>query len=248
MNRRLAPVVGIALLISACSTPQATETPAPSSAPAETVSSSPGPATPAPATSEPVAPETPAHTPSSTPPPAAPMPQPPPPAPAPPAPPAPPAQPGTQTSIRGNLIKQIGETAGIRDANGEYLVTFVVNSISNNVVCSGPYAGPSENGVFVAVEMSVQTSPNMLNSDLIESFSIDASGFTAIGPDGVTSNVSPYTAASLSCLSEADSLPTTIGPGENVRGKVLLDLQSPSGTLVFEDWWTDSAWEWTYPG
>lgn len=127
-------------------------------------------------------------------------------------------------------------------------MTFVVNSISNNVVCSGPYAGSSENGVFVAVDVSVQTSPNMLNSDLIENFNIDAGGFTAIGPDGVTSNVSPYTAASLSCLSEAELLPTTIGPGENAKGKVLLDLQSPSGTLVLEDWWTDSAWEWTYPG
>ncbi|MHA7279783.1 hypothetical protein ACX80H_08520 [Arthrobacter sp. MDT2-2] len=150
--------------------------------------------------------------------------------------------------MRGNLVKQIGETAGIRDANGEYLVTFVVNSISTDVVCTASDPEPSENGVFAVVDVLVQTSPNMLNSDLIEYFNMDADAFTAIGPDGTTSNASHFTAATFYCLDDSEVLPSSIGPGETARGKVVLDLQNPSGTLIYEDFWTESAWEWTYPG
>lgn len=150
--------------------------------------------------------------------------------------------------MRGNLVKQIGESAGVRDENGEYLVTFVVNSISTDVVCAEPSASPAENGLFAVLDVSVETSPNMLNSELIEYFSMDATSFTAIGPDGTTSNASPFTAATLFCLDESEVLPSSIGPGEKARGKVLLDLQNPSGTLIYEDFWTDSRWEWTYPG
>lgn len=124
----------------------------------------------------------------------------------------------------------------------------MVNSISTNVACTGSSPEPSENGVFAVIDVSVQTSPNMLESELIEYFNMDADAFTAIGPDGVTSNASPFSAATFFCLDDSELLPSSIGPGENARGKVLLDLEDPSGILIYEDFWTDSAWEWTYPG
>ncbi|TDK25598.1 hypothetical protein E2F48_10145 [Arthrobacter crusticola] len=143
-------------------------------------------------------------------------------------------------------MKQIGENAGIKDANGELLVSFVVNRIAVDIQCTDELASPPENGHFVALVVSVQTSPNMLNSDLINEFNFSASNFTAIAPDGTTSNASPDTAAIIFCLDDSVLLPYSIGPGENVNGLVLLDLANPSGILVAEDFWTESAWEWAH--
>ncbi|WP_323959182.1 hypothetical protein GC088_11655 [Arthrobacter sp. JZ12] len=129
------------------------------------------------------------------------------------------------------------------------LVNFVVNSISTNVQCTTELAVPAENGLFVAVDVSVQTSPAMAEPDaLISSFDMSSSWFRAISPEGISSNASPDTFASLVCLDDAALLPSSIGPGENARGVVLLDVQHPAGILIFEDFYTGSAWEWTYPG
>lgn len=152
-------------------------------------------------------------------------------------------------SPRGHLVKQIGEPAGIIDGNGERLVNFVVNSITPDVQCTEEFADPAENGVFVAVDVSVQTSPAMANPDaFISTFEMSPWMFSAISPDGVSSNASPDTFASFICMDDSVLLPSSIGPGENAEGIVLLDLQYPSGILIFEDFYTDSSWEWSYPG
>lgn len=162
----------------------------------------------------------------------------------------PPADAGAPVlSPRGNLVKQIGEPAGIIDGNGVRLVNFVVNSITPDMQCTEEFAEPAQNGVFVAVDVSVQTSPAMANPDaFISSFEMSPWMFSAISPDGVSSNASPDTFASFVCLDDSVLLPTSIGPGENAEGIVLLDLQYPSGILIFEDFYTDSSWEWSYPG
>jgi hypothetical protein len=157
---------------------------------------------------------------------------------------APPANP--QTSPRGNLIKQRGELAGIKDANGQYLVSFTVNSINVDIACTDPSATPAENGHLVAVDVSVETSPSMLDSDLIQQFNMSSSRFGVISPDGTTSNAGAYSAATLFCLDNSVFLPSTIGPGEKARGIVVLDVEYSAGTLIFEDIWTDRGWEYTY--
>lgn len=242
MNKHLAPLLGMALLLTACSpggneaTPEntATESPSASAAPAPSVSPTPTATTAVP-------------TPSATPK-MAPAPTTPPPAAAPtqaaPPPAAAPANP--QTSPRGNLVKQVGELAGIKDATGEYLAAFTVNDIIVDIPCTDELASAPENGHFVALDVSVETSPNMLNSDLIQQFSMSSSTFQAIGPDGTTSNAGTDSAATIFCLDNSVLLPSTIGPGEKANGLVLLDVQQPSGTLIYQDYWTDSAWEYTY--
>ncbi|TYD00089.1 hypothetical protein FQ377_01060 [Arthrobacter echini] len=136
--------------------------------------------------------------------------------------------------------------AGIKGADGEYLVSFTVNDIAVDVQCTESFADAPENGHFVALDVSVETSPNMLNSDLIQQFSMSSYTFQAIGPDGVTSNAGADSVATLFCLDDSVLLPTDIGPGEKAQGIVLLDVENPSGTLVYEDYWTDSAWEYSY--
>lgn len=42
-------------------------------------------------------------------------------------------------------------------------------------------------------------------------------------------------------------LPATIGPGEKVTGKVLLDVPNSQGTIIFSDVASDAGWEWKIP-
>lgn len=157
--------------------------------------------------------------------------------------------PAVETSVRGNLVKDIGEAAGILGENGEPLATFVVNSITPDVICTEDYVEPAQNGVFLAVDVSVQTSPAMAEPDsILTSFDMSSAMFRTIAPNGTSSNASADTSATLFCLDDSVLLPSSIGPGENVRGIVLLDVETPSGILIYEDYWTDSGWEWNYPG
>lgn len=125
-------------------------------------------------------------------------------------------------------------------------MAFTVNDIIVDVPCTEEWADPPEHGHFVALDVSVETSPNMLGSDLINEFSMSSLTFQAIGPDGVTSNAGTDSAATLLCLDDAVELPSNTGPGEKAQGLVLLDVEHPTGALVFEDFWTDSAWEYGY--
>lgn len=244
MKKHLAPLLGMALVLTACTGGnQAAPAVTTVQTPSRPASPSSAPPTPAATTPAPVPSETPSPVSSPTTLPAAPEPTQ---APAPTQAPPPALNGNLQTSPRGNLIKQVGELAGIRDASGEYLAAFTVNDIIVDIPCTDELADPPENGHFVALDVSVETSPNMLNSDLIQQFSMSSLTFQAIGPDGVTSNAGADSAATLFCLDNSVQLPANIGPGEKAQGLVLLDVEDPTGTLIYEDFWTDSAWEYAY--
>ncbi|WP_247828263.1 DUF4352 domain-containing protein [Arthrobacter antioxidans] len=155
------------------------------------------------------------------------------------------AAPEAAKSTRGNLIKQIGEGAGLTD-EGEQVVTFVVNSITVDVPCTGNYPSPVENGHILVLDVSVVTEPALAES-INPTFYMSPYDFTEIAPNGTTSNADLGTMATYSCLPDAEVLPQTIGPGENVTGKVVLDVANPNGTLVFKYAGAPAGWEWTYP-
>lgn len=156
------------------------------------------------------------------------------------------AAPEPEKSTRGNLVKQIGEGAGLTE-DGEQLVTFVVNSITVDAPCTNEFAQPPVNGHILVLDVSVVTEPALVDS-LDPTFQMNPYWFTEIAPNGTTSNADLGTASTYSCLPDAEVLPQMMGPGENVTGKVVLDVTNPSGTLVFKYGGNPSGWEWTYPG
>lgn len=155
------------------------------------------------------------------------------------------AAPEAEKSTRGNLIKQIGEGAGLTEA-GKQTVTFVVNSITVDVPCTGEFAQPPVNGHILVLDVSVVTEPGLAES-LDPTFQMNPFWFTEIAPNGTTSNADLGTAPTYGCLPDAEVLPQMMGPGENVTGKVVLDVTNPSGTLVFKYGGAPVGWEWTYP-
>lgn len=155
------------------------------------------------------------------------------------------AAPEAAKSTRGNLIKQIGEGAGLTEG-GKQVVTFVVNSITVDAPCTGDFPQPVQNGHIVVLDVSVVTDPALAES-VMPTFYMTPFEFTEIAPNGTTSNADLGTAATYGCLPDAEVLPQTIGPGENVTGKVVLDVTNPTGTLVYKSGGNTFGWEWTYP-
>ncbi|MGJ9402422.1 hypothetical protein [Arthrobacter sp. KK5.5] len=149
-------------------------------------------------------------------------------------------------SERGNMVKKIGDSAGLTGPDGETLVEFTVHSIEVDPKCTGQFAEKSENGHLLALDVSVATKAGMEEAHF-GGWSMSPYSFKTIAPNGTTSNSDLGTMPTYSCLDDSEGLPDTIGDAEKARGIVILDVENPKGTLVFEDPLAQAGWEWEYP-
>lgn len=147
-------------------------------------------------------------------------------------------------SDRGNLIKAVGEPAGIsQPGSTENAVDFVVVSIETDPSCTGEFAAehPVENGSLVRVQMEVSTSATYDGVFMPHSVN-----WKWIDANGVTMNGSPDSTAAYACITDAERLPIQIGPGEKAAGAIMFDVTGTEGTLVFSQG-PDAGWEWEVP-
>lgn len=147
-------------------------------------------------------------------------------------------------SERGNLIKHVGESAGIGDAD-PLDVEFTVKGITVDPECTGEYSQPPKNGHFIKLDIDVTTSAEA-KGDFAFSF------WKWIRPDGMTSNLNPgQGAAQYLCLSDAEKLPDSIGPSEMVSGSIVLDVPDAEGILISQPSYAGVTgswyWEWAVP-
>lgn len=153
-----------------------------------------------------------------------------------------------EKSVRGNLIKKLGDGAGITDQSlKKDVASFVINAITVDGACTNEYSQAPVNGHILILDVSVQTEAALADS-MVPSFSLNPYSFKTIAPNGTTSNVDLASMATYSCLPDAEVLPSEIGPGENVTGKVVLDAETAEGILVFKPGYANFGWEWAYPG
>lgn len=153
-------------------------------------------------------------------------------------------------SARGNLIKVIGEPAGVTSepGGGEQLLSLVVEDIEVDVTCSAEYAQPPKNGNFVAVTLDVTTGGEpTFSENLYGPVSFDAQSWKVIGPNGTTLNT-VASGPAYGCLSQEEQLPQAIGPAEKVTGKIVFDIPVTSGTLIYTLPSSNTGWEWEFPG
>jgi hypothetical protein len=83
-------------------------------------------------------------------------------------------------------------------------------------------------------------------SEFQQEFFISSADFTIVSAEGISDNAND-SFASLLCVPESEMLPSAIGPGQSVRGKVILDSPHSSGSLVYSP--IDVApggWEWGF--
>lgn len=150
---------------------------------------------------------------------------------------------GPERSDRGNIIAEVGKATGY-GVDGKQIVDFVVTSIVVDPVCTGETATPPENGHFVVVNMEVSTAPELAN-DKNPIFMTDS--FDVIAANGTNMNGFPRTTASFNCLPMGEVITSNMGPGEKAIGSVVLDVPTPSGTLILDDFADNENWEFEYP-
>lgn len=141
------------------------------------------------------------------------------------------------TSIRGNLIKHVGEPAWI-GATDSYAVKFTVTSVTEDVACQ--YYQP-KNGRIIALDFDVETSAQL--QDLANKKFFTTLSWKTVAENGTTVNGDPI---AYGCLDSSVQLPQDIGPSEKAKGKLAFDVPAGGGTLIFKSIAVSGGWEWTY--
>lgn len=155
--------------------------------------------------------------------------------------------PGATLSERGNIVRTVGQGAGLSDKSGNQAVSFVVNKITLDPPCTGKYPRPAVNGHYLALDISAQGFPALKNLFGSGTFDLNASNWKLIAANGTTFNGRLNSGPALGCLADAEQLPDRVGVGEKITGTLILDVPATEGTLVFDPTFANSKWEWQYP-
>lgn len=149
----------------------------------------------------------------------------------------------TVKSPRGNLVKEVGQLAGIGSSSSDAMVArFVVTDIVFDMECGSEFADPPANGHYLGVHINVETTPE-LAAEEIPSIYFSQYDWQAYDADGKRLN-DPVGNA-MWCLSSAQELPMEIGPGQSVSGWMVLDVAATTGSIVLA-MGGPTGWEWAY--
>ncbi|MFC7403288.1 hypothetical protein [Citricoccus sp. GCM10030269] len=154
---------------------------------------------------------------------------------------------------RGDLIKEVGEVAGManpEDPEAPNIVQFKVTDIKPGA-CTNEYAdGPATGNHFLQVDLEVETKKEMREgfeqigaSPASLLFQTDWHGFDS---NGTTMN-SIDSGATQMCLDESEQIPYEIGPAEKALGSVILEVSDTKGEIAHRPWFMGGGgWTWEY--
>lgn len=152
------------------------------------------------------------------------------------------ASPTPTVSIRGYLLKSVGQPATIRSEDGAPLAAFVVTGIEVDPECTGPEALPPEHGRFVRFDVEFESF-----ADLPVEMIFAAGSWEAVDAHGDLFAGIVGTWPAHRCLPDGERFPDTVGPGaERVSGSIVFDVPTGSGALMHT--LGSGGWEWRYPG
>lgn len=164
--------------------------------------------------------------------------------------PSPSASSTENRSKRGNLVKEVGEPALIvfPGQESEPIVNFVVKDIMVDPACPRDIAQPPEIGHFVVLEIEAETGAQPIFEEAFggQKYQFNPNWWKFVDAKGTTAN-STTSQATYACLEEAEYLPMEIGSMERVTGKLVLDIPTTEGTLIFDDPLSGATWEWEVP-
>src|SRR5690625_1576135 len=150
----------------------------------------------------------------------------------------------TVTSSRGNLLKEVGQLAAIVASSGDPLIEFAVKDIVVDYQCTSGYVEAPVNDHYIGLNFEITTTPELIDEPSPE-FWMSAHDFSAWTTDG--KRVNDPTGNAYSCLSDAESIPSSIGPNETVDGWIVLDLPADAAAVGYS--WIGvsggGGWEWS---
>ena len=150
-------------------------------------------------------------------------------------------------SRRGNLIKKIGDVAAIKTKSGKTIASWTLTKIDTAPECTVEQAKPT-NGHYVTLSFDVETSdastdieqdlPLFLGSPAIWQYYLK---------DGTLWNGNPAgDSYGSGCIADSNELlPGNVGAGTRASGKIVFDIPSTDGILVYNGGSTNGGWEYS---
>jgi hypothetical protein len=154
---------------------------------------------------------------------------------------------GGQQSERGNLIKQLGETAAFGPTQSQLVVSFAIDKITVDPKCTSAYAQKSEHGHLVKIDLRAETDKALPTDGF---YMLTGWDFATVGADDIT-ETQLVTGASAMCLDESDTFHNAeFAPGSKYRGSIVVDTKNPAGALIMKPSFMlgSGGWEWQYGG
>lgn len=144
-----------------------------------------------------------------------------------------------QLLSRGNLIKQVGERAGMahNETADDWWLSFTVTNIEGAPQRATSYADSPERGHFIVFDLEAETSPTRVE-DLenighwTDSINFHPSSFDLIDGEGYSVYEGDFLAA-YGCLDGDWQIAPELEPGEKARGKMVFDSPTKDGVIVY---------------
>ncbi|PLS30612.1 hypothetical protein Uis1B_1532 [Bifidobacterium margollesii] len=145
-------------------------------------------------------------------------------------------------SERGYLVKHIGDKAAYTKSTTDRteLASWTATNITLDAPCQqvpDKYNnnGKPENGHFIAIDFTVQTTPQLKESSNGSIYLGSSGMWKYIEKDGTQWNGDPGSLSAINCIPKGKQLPSSIGPSVKAQGMMMFDLPSTDGYLVFDN-------------
>lgn len=143
-------------------------------------------------------------------------------------------------------MKKIGEEASWGYEETGIGLKFKVISIKP-IQCDSPGSTPT--GTTLAIALEISTNEKFIGPLVVDGkegqISFESLYWRGYEPDGTRMNEIGSTAASNCLLDRSGLLPNTFGKNEKLKGITIVDVTTPTGTLVFDPAGGD-GWAWQY--
>jgi hypothetical protein len=146
---------------------------------------------------------------------------------------------------RGNVVKQVGEPAGIRrsaDPASPTVLTFAVEDLVINPECDSGFEQAPLTGNYLGIFLRVETTQDY---DPKQPRTFSEYDFGLLGPDGTP--IPPVLENAQVCFGSDDEISARrMGPGQQYAGWVVLDMPVREGTLIYRPAGEPNGWEWEF--
>ncbi len=149
-----------------------------------------------------------------------------------------------EISSRRNVVREVGDYAILASDDGTVYLRFALVGTRLDPECASPYGEPPMNGHYLALDFMIETYPELAQAYPPE-FWISEYDFSVFSLDGVRLN-DPIGNTFGCRVPSSEELPSSIGPGEIVRGTILLDVADTTGLVAFKTVGTAHGVEWQY--
>lgn len=151
---------------------------------------------------------------------------------------------------QGNVQVRVGDRVEVTHGTNHVFASFTLDKITVQDSCDlhfvrgstgQPYVEKKypKNGHFIFLDITVTTAPDFQSPFIL------GTGFTVVGPDGVTETDAWN--ASVPCEDKAQQgLSGDFKPGQKYQGKVALDSRNASGTLIYTEYEQPRGYEWKF--